>query len=58
MKKVLTVKEIAEIMGVCEKTAYLLIKQALKTGETFKVIKVGRLYKVPTKPFLDWLDAM
>ena len=56
MKKVLTATDIAELLGVCEKTAYGLIRQALVTGDMFKVIKVGRLYKIPTQPFLDWLD--
>ena len=56
MKKVLTASDIAELLGVCEKTAYNLIRQALVTGDMFKVIKVGRLYKIPTQPFLEWLD--
>ena len=56
MKKVLTASDIAELLGVCEKTAYGLIRQALVTGDMFKVIKVGRLYKIPTQPFLQWLD--
>ena len=56
MKKVLTASDVAELLGVCEKTAYGLIRQALVTGDMFKVIKVGRLYKIPTQPFLDWLD--
>ena len=58
MKKVLTASDVAELLGVCEKTAYNLIRQALVTGDMFKVIKVGRLYKIPTQPFLDWLDSM
>ena len=57
MKKVLTATDIAQLLGVCEKTAYSLIRQALTRGDLFKVIKVGRLYKVPAKPFLDWLDS-
>lgn len=56
MKKVLTATDIAELLGVCEKTAYSLIRQALTKGDMFKVIKIGRLYKVPTEPFLNWLD--
>lgn len=58
MKKVLTVKDIQEILGVCEKTAYSLIRQALATDNMFRVIKIGKLYKIPSKPFLEWLDAM
>lgn len=56
MKKVLTAKDIAELLGVCEKTSYNLIRQAITTGKTFKVVKIGRLYKIPTQPFLNWLD--
>ena len=56
MKKVLTATDIAELLGVCEKTAYNLIRQAVATNDMFKVIKVGRLYKIPTQPFLEWLD--
>ena len=57
MKKVLTATDIAQLLGVCEKTAYSLIRQALTRGDMFKVIKVGRLYKVPAKSFRDWLDS-
>lgn len=57
MKKVLTAKDIQDILGVCDKTAYGLIRQALTTNNMFKVIKIGRLYKIPTEPFLNWLDS-
>lgn len=56
MKKVLTAKDIQDILGVCDKTAYGLIRQALTTNNMFKVIKIGRLYKVPSNSFLNWLD--
>lgn len=56
MKKVLTVKDLQDILGVCDKTAYGLIRQALTTNNMFKVIKIGRLYKIPTNSFLNWLD--
>ena len=56
MKKVLTASDVAELLGVCEKTAYSLIREAVATNNMFKVIKVGRLYKIPTQPFLEWLD--
>lgn len=58
MKKVLNVKDIQDILGVCDKTAYGLIRQALTTNNMFKVIKIGRLYKIPTEPFLNWLDQV
>lgn len=58
MKKVFTAKDIQEILGVCNKTAYELIRQAQSNENMFKVIKIGRLYKVPAKSFLDWLDGI
>ena len=57
MKKVLTAKDLQEILGICEKTAYSLIQQSLKRDDMFKVIKIGRTYKIPTESFLNWLDG-
>ena len=58
MKKVLMVKDIREILQISQKTAYNLVKQALKTGDMFRVIKLGNTYRIPTKSFLDWLDGI
>ena len=57
-KKVLTVKEIQSILQISQKTAYHLVRQALTTGDMVKVIKIGGVYRIPTEPFLDWLDQM
>lgn len=57
MKKVLTVKDIQEILGISQKTAYGLVRQALMTEDMFKVIKINNLYRIPTEPFLNWLDS-
>ena len=56
MKKVLSAKDIMDIMEISENTAYKLIKQAEKTG-IFRVIKVGRTYRVSAESFLNWLDG-
>lgn len=58
MKKVLKVRDIQEILGICESTAYKLVKQAIEDNSMFKVVKVGKLYKIPTQPFLNWLDEL
>ena len=42
-KKVLTVKEIQSILQKTKKTAYNLVRQALATGDLFKVIKINKL---------------
>lgn len=56
MKKVLTVKDLQEILGISQKTAYGLVRQAVATENMFKVIKIGSHYKIPTNSFLNWLD--
>lgn len=56
MKKVLTVNDVQEILQISQKTAYNLVRQALATGDLFKVIKIGNRYKIPTESFLNWLD--
>ena len=58
MKKVLTVNDVQEILQISQKTAYNLVRQALTTGDMFKVIKIGGVYRIPTEPFLDWLDQI
>ena len=58
MKKVLTVNDVKEILQISRKTAYNLVRQALATGDMFKVIKIGGVYRIPTEPFLNWLDQM
>lgn len=56
MKKVLTVKDVQELLCISQKTAYGLVRSALTTGNAFKVIKIGGIYRIPTEPFLNWLD--
>lgn len=56
MKKVLTVKDIQELLGVCDKTAYRLVQKALITNSMFKVIKFGRVYRISSESFFNWMD--
>ena len=58
MKKVLTVNDVKEILQISQKTAYNLVRQALTAGDMFKVIIIGGVYRIPTEPFLNWLDQM
>ena len=47
---VLTVEEASEIIGICSKTVYKLIKN----GE-LKKVSVGRLFKIPKMNILIYL---
>lgn len=56
MKKVLSTKDIMEIMEIGENTAYKLIKEAEYTG-IFRVIKIGKVYRISAESFMNWLDG-
>ena len=47
---VLTVEEASELLGVCTKTVYSLIKK----GE-LKKLNVGRLFRIPKREILRYL---
>ena len=47
---VLTVEEASELLGVCTKTVYSLIKK----GDLNK-LNVGRLFRIPTREILRYL---
>ena len=49
---VLTVKQVAEILGVCKASVLTLIHE-----NTLHAIKVGRLYKIPKDQIIDYLKS-
>ena len=51
-KRVYTVNEVQDILGISPSTAYALIKQ-----EHFHCIKVGRSIRVSKASFDAWLDG-
>lgn len=56
MNKVLTVKDIAQILQVCDRTVYRLIQVAMMREDMFKVVRLGQIYRIPSKQFLEWMD--
>ena len=51
-KELLTVKETAELLGVCEKTIYKLIN-----NRTIFALKVGKSLRVPKSRLIDLLGT-
>ena len=49
---VLTVKQVAEILGVCKASVLTLIHE-----NKLHAIKVGRLYKIPKDQIIDYLKS-
>ena len=50
-KRIYTVDEIQDILGISKTTAYNLVK-----SNAFHSVKVGGHYRVSKKSFDDWLD--
>lgn len=51
------IDDIQKLLGVGRTMAYDLVKKAYKTQDPFRVIKVGRLYRIPKKPFDEWIGG-
>lgn len=50
-KRVYTVDEIQDVLGISKTTAYSLVKQQL-----FRCVKIGGHYRISKKSFDAWLD--
>lgn len=57
VKKVYEVEEIQNILGISRSAAYELIRETYKMQHSFKVLKIGNLYRVPKVPFDNWLNG-
>lgn len=52
-KRVYTVKEIAEILGISKTMAYNLVNEGI-----FKTVRIGAAIRISKKSFDEWLDAL
>jgi len=50
-KRVYTVDEVQDILGISKTTAYSIVKQQL-----FRCVKVGGHYRISKRSFDNWLD--
>ncbi|MBT9840059.1 helix-turn-helix domain-containing protein [Blautia sp. MCC283] len=55
--KLYDMDDLQELLGIGRTRAYELVKEAYKTQSPFKVIKLGKLYRIPKKPFDDWMEG-
>ena len=51
-KRVYTVNEIAELLGIGMTTAYVLVKE-----NNFKIVRIGSSIRISKKSFDEWLDT-
>lgn len=54
-RKVYLADDIAELLGIGRSKTYQFLDEAYKTQPPFRVIKVGKLVRVPKESFDKWL---
>lgn len=57
-KKVYNAEEIQEILGIGRSKTYTFLDEAYRNQKPFRVLKVGKLFRVPKQSFDDWLDGI
>ena len=56
-KKVYEAEDIQKLLGLGRNRAYTYLEDVYKKQEPFRVIKIGRLYKVPKEAFDKWIGG-
>ena len=56
-KKVYEAKDIQKILKIGKNKIYDFLEDVYSNTHFFKVIKIGKLYRVPKKSFNDWLNS-
>lgn len=56
-KRVYDVSDIQIILGLGRSNVYKFLESVFRKQDPFKVIKVGKLYKVPREPFDNWVNG-
>lgn len=55
-KMVYDASDIQKILGIGRSMTYIFLEKVYKDQAPFKVIKIGKLYRIPKKSFDEWLD--
>lgn len=56
-KKVYEAEDIQKILKIGKNKVYDFLEDVYSHTHFFKVIKIGKLYRVPKKSFNDWLNS-
>ena len=55
--KVYEADDIQKILKIGKNKVYIFLEDVYSNTHFFKVIKIGKLYRVPKKSFNDWLNS-
>lgn len=56
-KKVYSISEIQKLLGLGRTKTYNFLEEVYKNQEPFRVIKIGKLYRIPKDSFDKWLNS-
>lgn len=56
-KKVYDAEDIQKLLGIGRSKAYAFLDEAYENQKPFRVIKIGKLYRVPKEAFDKWLNG-
>lgn len=51
------VVDVQKILGISKTKIYAYLEEVYQKQEPFKVIKIGRLYKIPKEHFDKWVSG-
>lgn len=56
-KKVYSISDIQKLLGLGRTKTYNFLEEVYKNQEPFRVIKIGKLYRIPKDSFDKWLNS-
>jgi len=56
-KQVYDADDIQKLLGIGRSKAYAFLDEAYESQKPFRVIKIGKLYRVPKEGFDQWLNG-
>ena len=56
-KKVYSIAEIQKLLGLGRTKTYNFLEEVYKNQKPFRVIKIGKLYRIPKESFDNWLNS-
>lgn len=57
MQLVYDASDIQKILGLSKSKVYLWLEEVYKEQMPFRVIKIGKLYRIPKESFDEWLSG-
>ena len=56
--KVYLASDVQRALSLGRSKTYQFLEEAYKKQEPFRVIKIGKLFRIPQKSFVEWINAV